>query len=112
MPEMSGLTVLEKIRATPDGQHVPIVVYTTSSDQPQVDLAYSAGANSFVTKPSSLRDMTVVLEGLVACWFKHGRLPSWPGKKGPGGKAPGGKGPGEKGHGEKAPSTIEQGHNE
>lgn len=75
MPEMDGFTVLDRVRATPQGHLLPVVVYTTTSDQPQVDRAYAAGANAFLTKPTSLRDTASVLDALVECWFHHGRLP-------------------------------------
>lgn len=77
MPEMDGFTVLNRMRSGSDGQRLPVVVYTTTSDQPQVDRAYAAGANAFLTKPTSLRDTTSVIDGLVECWFHHGRLPRW-----------------------------------
>lgn len=77
MPEMDGFTVLDRVRAIPEGHLLPVVVYTTTSDQPQVDRAYASGANAFLTKPTSLRDTTAVIEALVECWFHHGRLPRW-----------------------------------
>lgn len=75
MPEMDGFTVLNRVRAVSAGHLLPVVVYTTTSDQPQVDRAYAAGANAFLTKPTSLRDTTSVVDGLIECWFHHGRLP-------------------------------------
>jgi CheY-like chemotaxis protein len=77
MPEMDGLTVLARVRAAEGGGQLPVVVYTTSSDQVQVDRAYAAGANGFLTKPASLEDTTRMLGSLIDGWFIHGRLPLW-----------------------------------
>jgi CheY-like chemotaxis protein len=79
MPEMDGFAVLERLRTVPGGDLLPVVVYTTSSDQPQVDRAYAAGANAFLTKPSSLQETSTVVGSLVESWFIHGRLPAWRG---------------------------------
>lgn len=77
MPTMDGFTVLTRLRDMPSGWSLPVVVYSTSSDQVQVDRAYAAGANAYVTKPRSLNHTIEVMGGLMSHWFVHGRLPVW-----------------------------------
>lgn len=79
MPAMDGFTVLERLRRLPHGGLVPVVVYTTTSDQVQVDRAYASGANAFLTKPESLEETTGVVSTLIAHWAIHGRVPMQPG---------------------------------
>lgn len=80
MSSMDGFTVLERLRTVPGGSLLPVVIYTTSSDQPHVDRAYATGANAYMTKPSSLLGISTVVGSLLQCWFIHGRLPAWRGE--------------------------------
>ncbi|HEX3133606.1 MAG TPA: response regulator [Planctomycetota bacterium] len=78
MPAMDGFTVLERLRLRPRGELLPVVVYTTTSDQVQVDRAYASGANAFLTKPSSLGETTTVMNTVISHWLAHGRVPLAP----------------------------------
>lgn len=51
MPHISGLELLEAIRATDQLQHVPVVVLTASSDRATRLEALELGANDFLSKP-------------------------------------------------------------
>lgn len=75
MPAMDGFTVLERLRRRPRGELLPVVVYTTTSDQVQVDRAYASGANAFLTKPSSLGETATVMGAVITHWLAHGRVP-------------------------------------
>ncbi len=75
MPTMDGFTVLERLRLRPRGELLPVVIYTTASDQLQVDRAYASGANAFLTKPSSLGETTSVMNAVIAHWLEFGRVP-------------------------------------
>lgn len=74
MPTMDGFAVLARLRDRPHTP--PIVAYSTSSDRVQIDRAYAAGANAYLTKPQSLSQTIALLAALLAHWFVHGRLPS------------------------------------
>ncbi|AJC74079.1 chemotaxis protein CheY [Pseudothermotoga hypogea DSM 11164 = NBRC 106472] len=51
MPNMDGLTMLKKIRSTPELAHIPVVVVTTI-DRPEEQMeALKAGANFYLIKP-------------------------------------------------------------
>lgn len=80
MPTMDGFTVLTRLRDLPTGWSLPVVVYSTSSDQVQVDRAYAVGANAYLTKPRSLAQTIDVMGGLMSHWFVHGHLPVWRGE--------------------------------
>ncbi|GAC1593513.1 MAG: response regulator [Acidimicrobiales bacterium] len=62
MPRLSGLQVLEQIKADEGLRSIPIVVLTSSDLARDVNDAYRLGTNSFVTKPAG----TEVLKGLLA----------------------------------------------
>lgn len=69
MPRLGGLEVLKQIRADPALQRVPVVVLTTSSDQAEIDAAYERGANSYIVKPMTHRDLVDAMTTITDYWF-------------------------------------------
>jgi CheY-like chemotaxis protein len=61
MPGMGGLEMIKRLRADPSHCDLPIVVVTGRDDMNSIDLAYEAGATSFVTKPVNWRLMSYQL---------------------------------------------------
>lgn len=51
MPHISGLEILEAVRATSQLKHVPIIILTASSDRDTRLAALQLGATDFLTKP-------------------------------------------------------------
>lgn len=68
MPDMSGYDVIKMLRQDEHFQQVPIVVYTTSQSPVDVKQSYSAGANSFITKPSDQERSGQVVRAIVDYW--------------------------------------------
>ena len=50
MPRMSGFEMCEKVRETPEGNHVPILMMTSLDDMDSVSRAYTVGATDFASK--------------------------------------------------------------
>lgn len=63
MPEMNGLDATRAIRALnrPDAATLPIIAMTASSFQSDVDAAYEAGMNNFISKPLDVSHLYQVL---------------------------------------------------
>lgn len=51
MPKMDGYTACSKIRALPNGDHIPILMVTGLEDVDAVHRAYEVGATDFISKP-------------------------------------------------------------
>ena len=51
LPKLSGLEVLQRLRADPRTKLVPVVVLTSSSEDEDMMRSYEFGANSYVRKP-------------------------------------------------------------
>ena len=51
LPKIDGLEVLRRLRADPRTRLVPVVVLTTSTDDPDLKRAYELGCNSYIRKP-------------------------------------------------------------
>jgi len=51
LPKVSGLEVLQRIKAHPDFRSIPVVVLTSSAEDRDVQAAYRLGVNSYIVKP-------------------------------------------------------------
>ncbi|MCK5883341.1 MAG: response regulator [Bacteriovoracaceae bacterium] len=53
MPQMSGLDLLKKVRATEEMAALPFLMITAESEQGNVVIAVKAGVSNFIVKPFS-----------------------------------------------------------
>jgi CheY-like chemotaxis protein len=51
LPDMSGTTILERIKGEPLMRRVPVVVLTTTDDKVEIQRCYDLGCNVYITKP-------------------------------------------------------------
>ncbi|RFM27193.1 response regulator [Deminuibacter soli] len=61
MPRVNGLQCLEAIRRKDNLQRVPVIIYSTSSQQVYINKAMLLGATAFITKPSSIAGLSGLL---------------------------------------------------
>lgn len=53
MPRKNGFECLQEIRKNPKLKDIPVVIYSTSSNNDIVNLTYKEGANYYICKPQS-----------------------------------------------------------
>jgi len=53
LPDMSGIDILQKIKANEHVRRSPVVVLTTTDDQCEIQRCYDLGCNVYITKPVS-----------------------------------------------------------
>jgi CheY-like chemotaxis protein len=51
LPDMSGIDILQRLKADPKLRRAPVMVLTTSDDKAEVQRCYDLGCNIFITKP-------------------------------------------------------------
>lgn len=51
LPDMSGVSILEKVKSNQHTKRTPVVVLTTTDDEREIKRCYDLGANVYVTKP-------------------------------------------------------------
>ena len=51
LPDMSGTTILEKIKTDERLHRTPVVVLTTTDDKVEIQRCYDLGCNVYITKP-------------------------------------------------------------
>jgi len=66
MPEMSGLELIQAVRALGNGQDLPILVLTTETDTDKKEAARAAGATGWLNKPVSPSALADITSALVA----------------------------------------------
>jgi len=69
MPKMSGLEVLEKIKADKLTKKIPVVVLTSSKEHPDVEKAYLLGANSYIVKPVDFESFRKIVNEIGTYWL-------------------------------------------
>ena len=75
MPRMSGIEVLQRIKADDRLKRIPTIVLTVSEREEDVLRSYQLGANSYVTKPVSFDDFIKAVSALGEFWIVIARLP-------------------------------------
>ena len=61
MPVMDGWQCLGRLKENTDFKDVPVIMYSTSSYQRDIELALESGAFCFFTKPSDYRELRRIL---------------------------------------------------
>ncbi len=51
LPKVDGLEVLKRLKADARTRSLPVVVLTSSREEPDIAAAYRLGANSYIVKP-------------------------------------------------------------
>jgi DNA-binding response OmpR family regulator len=69
MPGKDGNSILTELKANQSYSHIPIIILTTSSSVRDRDKCYHMGANCFVTKPHSYKEMVELVRTLVHLWM-------------------------------------------
>ena len=76
LPKISGLEVLEKLRANETTKLIPVVILTTSTEQQDIVKSYNLGANSYVQKPVDFNEFIEATRQLGLFWLLMNKTPS------------------------------------
>jgi two-component system, response regulator len=69
LPKVSGLEVLRRIRADEQLRTIPVVVVTSSREEPDVEEAYRLGVNSYVVKPVEFEKFAEAMAQVGLYWL-------------------------------------------
>ena len=69
LPRVNGLEVLARIRANDGTRRLPVVVLTSSREEPDIRKAYELGANSFVVKPVEFEKFVAAVGEVGLYWL-------------------------------------------
>jgi CheY-like chemotaxis protein len=75
MPYKDGLEALTEIRKQQKFKELPLVIYSTTKNDIQIDSSYEHGANLFVVKPNNFDGMVQVVKKVCTIDWKNFRTP-------------------------------------
>lgn len=76
LPGIHGLQVLETIKNNDAFRMIPVIIFTTSDADKDIQRAYELGANCFIQKPTSLSQYISTITSISTYWTEIARLPS------------------------------------
>ena len=69
MPKVNGIEVLQKIRTDERTKNIPVVMLTSSKEDPDIKNCYDLGVNSYVVKPVEFEDFQKAVTELGLYWM-------------------------------------------
>ncbi len=68
LPKVDGLEVLKRLKADERTRSLPVVVLTSSREQPDIAAAYRLGANSYIVKPVDFESFARAVSEVGLYW--------------------------------------------
>jgi CheY-like chemotaxis protein len=75
MPGASGFVVLRWLREQPVLKRLPVVMLTSSAQEEDIAQAFDLGVNSYIVKPSGLKQLNDVAKQIEAYWLSLNQRP-------------------------------------
>ncbi|MBC7552778.1 MAG: response regulator [Taibaiella sp.] len=69
MPKLNGVEVLKAIKSDTATQTIPVVVLTSSKEDPDIKKCYEMGVNSYIVKPVGFENFTLSVARLGMYWL-------------------------------------------
>ena len=69
MPKVSGIEVLQKIKSDKSTKAIPVVVMTSSKEDPDIKICYDLGVNSYLVKPVDFEGFFNMVSDLGMYWM-------------------------------------------
>jgi two-component system, chemotaxis family, response regulator Rcp1 len=75
LPKKDGRAVLKELKSDAELRKIPVVIFSSSQANDDVQRSYQLGANCYISKPVNLKAYFSVLQSLEEFWFGLARLP-------------------------------------
>lgn len=69
MPKVNGIEVLQQIKSDPRTRSMPVVILTSSKENPDIEKCYALGANSYIVKPVNFENFAQAIQNLGFYWL-------------------------------------------
>jgi CheY-like chemotaxis protein len=77
MPKVSGIEVLEKIKSDQMLKSIPVVILTSSKEDPDIKRCYELGANSYIVKPVESDNFFKAINEIGMYWMVFNQPPAF-----------------------------------
>src|SRR5690606_10329322 len=81
MPKLSGLQVLERMKSDSMLKSIPVVMLTSSREEPDLARAYELGVNAYVVKPVDFTQFMEAIKQIGTFWAVINEPPPGANKK-------------------------------
>ena len=75
LPKVDGIEVLRRVKADERTKVIPVVVLTSSRQEPDIEKCYRLGANSYIVKPVDFDKLVEAVSELGLYWLLLNELP-------------------------------------
>jgi CheY-like chemotaxis protein len=75
MPRMDGIEVLQSIRSDDKFKMIPVVMLTSSREEPDLKRSYELGVNAYVVKPVDFKKFFDAIKQIGIFWALLNELP-------------------------------------
>jgi CheY-like chemotaxis protein len=75
LPKISGLEVLQQLKADPRTRKIPVVVLSSSTQDKDILRTYDLGVNSYVSKPVHFEEFAAVVTQMGLYWMLINKPP-------------------------------------
>jgi len=69
MPKVNGIEVLRRLKADESLRSIPVVVLTSSKEDPDIKTCYELGVNSYIVKPVGFENFVKAVGELGLYWM-------------------------------------------
>jgi len=75
MPKVNGIEVLQKLKSDPSTRSIPVVILTSSKEDPDIQQCYALGVNSYIIKPVNFDRFCEAIRNLGFYWLLFNQPP-------------------------------------
>jgi CheY-like chemotaxis protein len=75
LPKVDGLEVLQRIKTDPRTQAIPVIMFTSSSEERDEVESYRLHVNSYITKPADFLQFSEAIRQVGLYWLLLNQLP-------------------------------------
>jgi CheY-like chemotaxis protein len=72
---MDGREALQRIKADNALSKIPVIIFSTSNIEQDIENSYKLGANSYITKPSEFLQLVDIVHNIHSFWCDAVALP-------------------------------------
>lgn len=75
LPLVDGIEVLRRLKCDDCTRNIPVVVLTSSREEPDIQSCYQLGVNSYIVKPVDFDQFTVAVREIGMYWLMLNQPP-------------------------------------
>ena len=75
LPKLNGKEILAKLKVNLCLCHIPVIIYSSSSDEKDINECYELGASCYIVKPFELEEFEYIIKSIKEHWIDNAELP-------------------------------------